>query len=467
MRKIILNDIEMNKYETIKKLVETNGNKKRAALKLNLSLRQINRLIIVYKTRGKEGFLHGNHGKKPIHTISNDIKNLIINLYNTKYQGANICHFVELLRENENLDYSYNFVYSLLRTNSILSPKVHRRTIKNEKKRIKALMENKKKLSEEDKNLIVKNNILSKYDSHSRVPRLKYFGECLELDASKEYWIDQEKWTLHGAIDNSTGAICGLYFDKEETLNGYYHLFERIWHKFGVPAKFLTDNRTVFVYKGLKQKSMDKDTLTQFSYACSQLGVEIETTSIPEKKSRIERLWQTLQSRLPILLKLAGIHSIEEANKFLPSFIDEFNQHFSLPIDYTTSVFEKPDVSLINSTLSIISKRVFDKGCSIKYKNKIYQAYRYNKQMNYCRGTRCLVIETFDGKLLCNVDDELSVLYELETHQRTSNEFDVKDDNKPKERKGSYIPPLSHPWKQLSFMNYLSTRKGYRDSAYD
>ena len=69
------------------------------------------------------------------------------------------------------------------------------------------------------------------------------------------------KITLHGAIDNATGTVCGLYFDKQETLNGYYHLFERIWLKYGVPAKFLTDNRTVFIYNGLKQKSMEKNSL--------------------------------------------------------------------------------------------------------------------------------------------------------------------------------------------------------------
>ncbi len=54
---------------------------------------------------------------------------------------------------------------------------------------------------------------------------------------------------------------------------------------FGIPAKFLTDNRTVFIYNGLKPKSLEKDTLTQFGYACQTLGVELETTSIPEKKA--------------------------------------------------------------------------------------------------------------------------------------------------------------------------------------
>ncbi len=242
------------------------------------------------------------------------------------------------------------------------------------------------------------------------------------MDACEDYWlgIDFGKLTLHGAIDNATGTVCSLYFDKQETLNCYYHLFERIWRKYGVPAKFLTNNRTVFIYNGLKQKSMEKDTLTQFGYACHQLGVELVTTSIPEKKSRIERLWESLLSRLTVELRLAGINNIEDANKFLNTYTTKYNKRFALPIDYTTSVFEMVDNNLINNTLTIISKRVFDKGCSIKYKNKVYLAYKGKQQINFCRNIKCLVIKTFDGNLLCNVDDELYQLVELDDKQQYS-----------------------------------------------
>lgn len=65
MRKVILMMKEQRKYEVIKKLVETNGNKKRAAVELDLSLRQINRLIAGYITYGKEFFIHGNRNKIP------------------------------------------------------------------------------------------------------------------------------------------------------------------------------------------------------------------------------------------------------------------------------------------------------------------------------------------------------------------------------------------------------------------
>ena len=279
MKKVELKVMEQIKYEIIKNLTDNNGNKKRAAIKLGITVRQVNRLIQTYKTQGKVGFVHGNRGRLPKNTISQEIKDQIIELYKTKYYDANIKHFQELLEEYENMTFSYTTLYTTLRKANILSPKVQKDTIKLEKDKIKLAKKNKEKLSEGQKDLIVKNNILDKYDAHSRIPRLKYFGECLEMDACEDYWLGLEfgKITLHGAIDNATGTVCGLYFDKQETLNGYYHLFERIWLKYGVPAKFLTDNRTVFIYNGLKQKSMEKDTLTQFGYACHQLGIDLET----------------------------------------------------------------------------------------------------------------------------------------------------------------------------------------------
>lgn len=468
MKKVELKVMEQTKYEIIKNLVDNKGNKHRAAIKLGITIRQVNRLIKIYITKGKEGFVHGNRGNMPKNTISKYVKDKILDLYKSKYFDSNFKHFQELLEKDEHITISYTALYTLLRKADILSPKVQKMTVKLEKKKIKLAKKNKEKLSEGQKDLIVNNNILDKYEAHSRVPRLKYFGECLQMDACEDYWLGFEfgKIALHGAIDDATGTVCGLHFEKRETLKGYYHLFAIIWTEYGVPAKFLTDNRTVFVYNGLKDKSLEKDTLTQFGYACHQLGVELDTTSIPEKKSRIERLWGTLLSRLPVELRLAGINNIEDANEFLKTYVVEYNKQFALPINYTTSVFENVDKTLINTTLSVISKRTFDKGCSIKYKNKIYLAYKGEQQINFRRGTKCLVIYTFDEMLLCNVDDELYRLVELEDVQEHSSNFDLEQKEKKKKYTG-HIPPITHPWKQASYLAYLYSNKRTRENAYD
>ena len=104
MRKVILRMKEQRKYEVIKKLVETNGNKKRAAVELDLSLRQINRLIAGYITYGKEFFIHGNRNKIPQNKISYELKQKIVELYETKYFDCNFTFFKELLLEHENIN---------------------------------------------------------------------------------------------------------------------------------------------------------------------------------------------------------------------------------------------------------------------------------------------------------------------------------------------------------------------------
>lgn len=86
MRKVELRMNEKEKYEVIKDLVDHNGNKNRAAKKLGISRRQIDRLIIKYKEKGKSAFVHGNRNKKPVSTLDKSISEDIVLLYKNKYQ---------------------------------------------------------------------------------------------------------------------------------------------------------------------------------------------------------------------------------------------------------------------------------------------------------------------------------------------------------------------------------------------
>ena len=74
MRKVELKMNEELKYLIIKKLVETNGNKKRATVKLQCTVRSIDRMITGYKEKGKQFFIHGNRGRKPAHAFSEQQK---------------------------------------------------------------------------------------------------------------------------------------------------------------------------------------------------------------------------------------------------------------------------------------------------------------------------------------------------------------------------------------------------------
>lgn len=236
---------ENKKYTIIKKLVETNGNKKRAALELNCTPRHINRLIKGYKQQGKIYFVHGNHNHKPSHTIDIKQRNLILDMYTNKYSDANFTHFAELLKKHENIKVSTSTIHSILKQEFILSPKAKRATKKNVKKQ---LLELKKEAKSKKEIAKMHNAIIAIEDAHPRRPRSAYAGEMLQMDASVHLWFGEEKSQLHIAVDDATGNIVGAYFDYQETLNGYYNILNQILINYGIPYMFFTDRRTVFEY---------------------------------------------------------------------------------------------------------------------------------------------------------------------------------------------------------------------------
>lgn len=106
---------------------------------------------------------------------------------------------------------------------------------------------------------------INRYDAHPRRPRCAYFGELIQMDASPHIWFGNIISHLHLAIDDATGSIVGAFFDTQETLHAYYQITNQILVNYGIPAKFLTDRRTVFEYKRKNAPSDEEDTFTQFS----------------------------------------------------------------------------------------------------------------------------------------------------------------------------------------------------------
>lgn len=449
---------EEMKYQVIKSLADhPNPNKQRAALKLGCTVRHINRMLRGYKEHGKEYFVHGNKGRKPATTIPDTTKSTVVDLYRNKYYDANFEHFAELLAKYEGINISPSSVFNILESQYILSPKV----TKAKRKRIKKELENKKKAAKNQKETdAIQTNLVAVEDAHSRRPRAAYFGELEQMDATPYEWVPGQIWHLHLAVDDSTGRITGGWFDTQETLNGYYHVFHQILTSYGIPYKFFTDRRTVFTYKKKNSPSLDEDTYTQFAYACKQLGVELESSSVPQAKGRVERLNQTLQSRLPIELRLAGITTIDAANEFLNSYIKEFNEKFALPLNSIKSVFvEQPPNEKINLILAVLCERTVDTGHCLRHSNKYYRMIdERGMQIHYRKGTKVMFIQAFDKQLYCCVNDkDVYLLEEIPEHEAKSKDLDA-DYKKPATKK-KYIPPMNHPWRRQSFNRFVKQQE--------
>ncbi len=450
---------EQKKYEVIKSLVDhpQTANKDRAALTLGCTRRHINRMINGYQTSGKEYFVHGNRGRKPSSTLPDDLREQIVSLYQHKYYDANFEHFTELLDQHENIHISVSSVASILEAKYILSPKVTRA----KQKRVKRALEAQKKAAKTQKEQdAIQANLVAVEDAHSRRPRCAYFGELQQMDATPYEWVPGQIWHLHLAIDDATGTVTGAWFDTQETLSGYYHVFCQILTDYGIPYKFFTDRRTVFTYKKKDAPSDDEDTYTQFAYACKQLGVDLESSSVPQAKGRVERLNQTLQSRLPIELRLAGITDISSANEFLYSYIKEFNLKFALPLNSIKSVFEaQPSQEKINLTLAVLTQRKVDSGHSIQFQKHFYRMLdQEGQQTHFQKGTAVMVIRAFDGSMYACVNNkDIYALEEIPKHQSKSKELDP-DYTEPKPQK-RYIPPMNHPWRRYVFSKFVHSQK--------
>ncbi len=465
MRKVELRMKEQEKYDVIKELVDHNGNKNRAAKKLGISRRQIDRLIIKYKEKGKSGFVHGNRGHVPAKTLDKSISENIILLYKNKYYDFNFNHFKKFLESKENIFVSYKFIYNVLTKDGILSPKARKKT-KREYAKQKLLKEKKINLdmSDEHINAIVSHEVALE-DSHPRGEKPKYFGEIIEQDGSIHLWFGEKKTCLHLAIDKATSTIVGAWFDYQETLNGYYHVLYQILTKYGIPYKFFTDNRTVFNYMSLNpdKRTSDKDVLTQYGYTCKQLGIDLETSSVSQAKGLIERTNGTFQGRLVQELRLNNITTIEEANKYLSEvFVPEFNKEFALDYKKFPTVFEaSPTEEKINYTLAVLTPRKIDNGNSIKYKNKYYQPYLDGELKCFSPKTECLVIKAFNGDLLVSIDEQVLELKELDRNKKYSENFDEVVEIKERKK---YIPPMTHPWKLASFKKQM--QKAHTNHVY-
>lgn len=461
MRKVQLTVKEDHKYIVIKGVAEGRHNKQRAAVELNLSTRQIERLVKQYYSDGKAAFRHGNAGKDPANKISTAMKNRIVYLYTTKYDGFNIRHFHEFLLQEENIKLSESTLRRILRQRRCLSPKAQRTTKRAVRRELLEKELSPKPMSQRDMKTLQDIEAVEPIKAHPSRPRKKFYGELLQMDASWEHWLGPTlpKITLHIAVDDASGIVVGANFQPQETLTGYYEVMAQILSTCGAPAEILTDRRTVFNSNKKADTPGQENPLTTFGYACQTLGTRLSVTSIPQAKGRVERMIQTFQSRLGSELRLAKVSTIEQANMFLKGFLRRFNKQFALPLEGITSVFDKQmSVSEIDRILIVARERTVSRGHTIQLENQTYQTVQDNQLVCLPPKTKLLAIRTYKGRLYAtDTNDHLYDLVPLPAHEEHSLAFEVvvEAPAKPKPKRKPRKPSITHPWRLMNYRDYL------------
>ena len=471
MKKELLRMNELEKYEVIKECIKTKGPKTRYALKLGITVRHLNRLIHKIKDKGKKGFIHGNRGREPKNKSDAVFVENIISKIKEKYLESNksclignINHIKDLLFEYDNINVSYATLYRILMKNKIQSPKIQRKT-KRRLKKEELLATKAKKIDTLKVDKIV-DNIIQIEDAHPTKEKKQNFGEEIQMDACSKTWNNAFFAHLHLAIDNCTGMIVGGFFDNQETIKGYYNVFKQILTNYGIPMCFKTDKRTVFTFESSKQKNDENNTMIQFAYCCKTLGCELQCSSIPQFKAMIERANGTFQDRLNTELRIHNITSLKDANDYLINiFIPKFNDKFALDPKLYNSVFVPIDKQMIDYHLSILSRRVVLKGCIISYKNnKYYMLNDYDERILFSPGTKCLVIETLNNELFCNIDNQT---YHLRLF--TGNEKYIYGNQRTpfeKREKKHSKPPITHPWRLSNYDSFQEVYNPHKKEPY-
>ena len=336
---------QINRYHVIMDSLEGKLTVAAAAAALGVSERQMTRLRNGVTKEGAAFLIHKNKGRSPAHTVTEEEKQAIVETYRgDKYEGANFLHFSELLAEHEGISRSQPTVHRVLKAAGIESPKKRRRNKPHRSRKRKARE-----------------------------------GLMTQLDATPYKWFGgNAMFTLHGGIDDATGNIVGAYMTKNECLHGYYEVMRQTIEGNGIPVSVYADLHAIFCSPNAGKVTVEEQLAgktvndTQFGRAMKELGVTLIGARSPQAKGRIERLWETLQSRLVIEFRIHVIKDIHEANAFLVDYIPKFNAQFGVEPELAEKAYV-PNTQELDIVLSVKETRTADNGGVFSFKGKSWK----------------------------------------------------------------------------------------------
>ena len=347
--KLSMSKKELLKHYVIKNSVEGQLTVNQAAERLNLSTRRIKQLKKEYREKGAVAVIHGNSLKSSPKKLSDDLKEKIVSIRKLpSLEHSNFTHFKEIIHDSYDINISYSSLYRILSEHGIKSPKKRRK-----RKKLHHIRE--RKVAE---------------------------GIMLQADATPFPWFGGKiNYSLHGFIDDATGKITGLYICKNECLLGYLEVLRQTLTNFGIPQSLYPDKYSVFFVNPKKEFDLSIEEqlngitkrITQFGRIIQDLGIDMFPAHSPQAKGRIERLWETLQSRLPTEFAMRNINDIEQANIFLKKYIHSFNTQFAVrPKESFSAYVPVPHTCDLDRLLCAEYQRVLSSGSTISLNGKTF-----------------------------------------------------------------------------------------------
>ena len=355
---------------SIMRFLETNVRFRRGELSceeaselLGISVSSFYRKRRRFEEEGQEGLVDRRIGKLSARRVPVDEVMEIISLFETDYYDFTIKHFHEKLVER-----GYTRSYTLL------------------------------------KNKLQEAGVVKKARSrglHRRKrARRPLPGMMLHQDGSRHEWVPGQYWDLIVTMDDATNEIYSMFFCEEEGTNSSFRGLSETITAHGLPCSLYVDRGSHYFYTPKAGGKVEKGRPTQVGRAMGQLGIEMIPAYSPEARGRSERMFGTLQKRLPQELRIRGIRDMSVANTFLrDDFLPAHNARFSKRAEVEGSAFTPLDgFSSLSDVLCIHEDRVVNNDNTVRYKGNIIQLLPDDMRLHYVRA-KVRVHEYSDGSL--------------------------------------------------------------------
>ena len=323
-----------------------------AAEMLGVTERTFRRWRGRYEAEGAEGLQDRRLGRASARAVPVDEALRMVTLYATRYTGWTVKHFHEHWRTEHGGTRSYSWTKKTLQAAGHVARALRRGA--HRKKR----------------------------------PRKPLPGMMLHQDGSTHEWVPGCQWDLIVTLDDATTEIYSAFFVEEEgTLSSLRGLQEVIEAK-GLFSSLYTDRGSHYWYTEAAGGKVDKTRLTQVHRALQQLGITLIPAYSPEARGRSERVFRTLQDRLPKELALAGITDMAAANQYLTThFISAYNQRFAVPAPEVGTAFVPWIGPSLAEILCVQEARVVANDNTVRYQGLSLQIPQAPHRFHYVQVT--------------------------------------------------------------------------------
>jgi hypothetical protein len=283
------------------------------------------------------------------------------------------------------------------------------------------------------------------------------FGELVIWDSSPYAWLEDRgpMWQLILMLDDATSRMWGRFAEHDSTEENF-RVLEGWLRRYGRPLAYYTDKNSLFVVNRPPQREeqlADQKPLTQIGRALRELGIESILAHSPQAKGRIENAFGTLQDRLVKEMRLAGVDTIQGANRFLGMrFVPHWEEHFAVrprqPVDAHRRLEREHRLEEI---LSVRERRTVAQDHTVKW-----QGVRWGlDRENVCAGLRGASAEVerrLDGSHWLRFGGRYLPLHHCPDAPRSATPSGLRPPGlaEGKEKiclKRKYIPPPDHPWR--------------------